>query len=115
MKTSNSIRRSVYVILSCLFLITSCRKDVDQTTSNSDGDQSLSGKTGNGHLHQTKTYSSEVAQKWHDLQLRILRLPAGPNPYSLHGNRYFAYFGIALYESVVPGMPEYQSLYGQFC
>src|SRR5688500_18498780 len=28
-------------------------------------------------------------------------------------NRYFSYFGIALYESVVPGMPGYQSLYGQ--
>ena len=67
----------------------------------------------NGHLRQTKTFSSEVAQKWHDLQLRILRLPAGANPFGLNGNRIFAYCGIALYESVVPGMPAYQSLYGQ--
>ncbi|MGZ8538679.1 MAG: vanadium-dependent haloperoxidase [Flavisolibacter sp.] len=62
---------------------------------------------------QTKNYSSEVAQKWHDLQLQFLRLPPGPNPYGMHGNRYFAYSGIALYESVVAGMPGYQSLQGQ--
>lgn len=66
-----------------------------------------------GHLWQTKNYSSEVSQKWHDLQLRILRLPLGSNPYGLNGNRYFAYCGIALYESVVPGMPGFQSLQGQ--
>jgi hypothetical protein len=67
----------------------------------------------NGHLQQTKTFSSEVAQKWHDLQLRILWLPAGANPFGLNGNRIFAYCGIALYESVVPGMPAYRSLHGQ--
>ena len=62
---------------------------------------------------ETRTYSSEVGQSWHDLQVKILRLPAGSNPYGMNGNRYFAYCGIALYESVVPGMPGYQSLQGQ--
>jgi hypothetical protein len=28
-------------------------------------------------------------------------------------SRLFAYSGVALYESVVPGMPAYQTLYGQ--
>lgn len=64
-------------------------------------------------VNQTNTFSSEVAQKWQDMQIRILRLPAGANPYGMNGNRYFAYLGIALYESVVPGMPDYQSLSGQ--
>jgi hypothetical protein len=97
MKSKNLLRSYLYLLFSGLFLIISCKK----------------GKDDNGHLNQTKTYSSEVAQKWHDLQLRLLRLPAGSNPFGMHGNRYFAYFGVALYESVVPGMPAYQSLSGQ--
>src|SRR5687768_16410449 len=106
MKSINSLRSYFYLLLFSLFLIISCKKGT--------GDWKF-GKAGidNGHLHQTKTYSSEVAQKWHDFQLRLLRLPAGSNPYGMNGNRYFAYFGVALYESVVPGMPGYQSLYGQ--
>lgn len=104
MKSTNSLRSYLYLLLSGLFLIISCKKET--------GD--IKGENGsNGHLHQTKTYSSEVAQKWHDFQLRLLRLPAGSNPFGMNGNRYFAYFGVALYESVVPGMPGYQSLHGQ--
>ena len=97
MKIKNLLRSYLYVLFSGLFLIISCKKDNGY----------------NGQLHQTKNYSSEVAQKWHELQLKLLRLPAGSNPFGMNGNRYFAYFGVALYESVVPGMPGYQSLYGQ--
>lgn len=97
MKSINLLRSYFYLFVSGFFLIASCKKDNDD----------------NGHLHQTKTYSSEVAQKWHEFQLRLLRLPAGSNPFGMNGNRYFAYFGVALYESVVPGMPGYQSLHGQ--
>jgi hypothetical protein len=97
MKSINLLRSYFYLFVAGFFLIASCKKENDD----------------NGHLHQTKTYSSEVAQKWHDFQLRLLRLPAGSNPFGMNGNRYFAYFGIALYESVVPGMPGYQSLHGQ--
>jgi hypothetical protein len=64
-------------------------------------------------IKQTKNYSSEVATSWVDMQLKILQLPAGPNLFGLNPSRYFAYCGIALYESVVPGMPEYRSLAGQ--
>jgi hypothetical protein len=66
----------------------------------------------NGHLQQTKDYSSQVAFKWMDMQLRLIRT----NPTPLGGlppQRYFGYSAIALYESVVPGMPAYQSLSGQ--
>lgn len=103
MKSKNSLRNYLYLLLSGFFIIISCKKET--------GD--LEVEDGHGHLHQTKSYSSEVAQKWHDFQLTLLRLPAGPNPYGMNGNRYFAYLGVALYESVVPGMPGYQSLYGQ--
>jgi hypothetical protein len=59
------------------------------------------------------TFSSEGARKWQDMQLRMLRLPLGSNPFGMNGNRFFAYCGIGLYESVVRGMPAYKSLYGQ--
>ena len=65
-----------------------------------------------GPKNETNIYSSEVAQKWQDLQLRFLRI-AGTNVFGMNGNRNFAYTGIALYESVRPGMPGYQSLSGQ--
>ena len=64
-------------------------------------------------IELTQSFSSEVAQQWHDLQLKFLRLPTGTNPYGMNGNRYFAYSGIALYESVLPGMPGNKSLFGQ--
>jgi hypothetical protein len=65
-----------------------------------------------GHLKQTKTFSSHVVVKWLDQQLTLFRLPLafGAAPST---DRAFAYSGIALYESVVPGMPSYQSLAGQ--
>ena len=107
MKTKTT---SVSLLLCALLFIVGCSKQDQPSVAN----EELSQSNGiNGHLKQTKTYSGEVAQKWHDLQLRILRLPAGANPYGLNGNRFFAYFGIALYESVVPGMPRYKSLGGQ--
>jgi hypothetical protein len=65
-----------------------------------------------GHMQQTKNYSSEVAFKWMDMQLHLILT----NPTPLGGTpaqRYFSYGSIALYESVVPGMPGYNSLSGQ--
>ena len=92
-----------WLLFSLIFLV-SCQKEfVDRDPKGKD----------NGHLKQTKTYSSEVAQKWLELQVRMLRLPAGPNIYGRNGHRYFLYSGIALYEAVVGGMPGYQSLAGQ--
>lgn len=105
-------RTICFSLLSSLLIFAACRKDHGEQPA-STASEELSGANQNGHLKQTKTFSSEVAQKWHDLQLRILRLPAGANPYGLNGNRFFAYCGIALYESVVPGMPGYRSLSGQ--
>ena len=45
------------------------------------------------------------------MQIRLMRTATGiPNVLFI---RPYAYSGIALYESVVPGMPSYQSLAGQ--
>ena len=88
-----------------LIILASCKKE--------NGDKDSWANKASGHLKQTKTFSSDVAQKWVELQVRMLRLPAGPNIYGRNGHRYFLYSGIALYESVVGGMPSYQSLSGQ--
>ena len=70
------------------------------------------GGPGHGHLLQTKMYSSEVAFKWMDMQLHLII--TNPTPFGgTPTQRYFAYGAIALYESVVPGMPAYKSLSGQ--
>ncbi|HJS56340.1 MAG TPA: vanadium-dependent haloperoxidase [Chitinophagaceae bacterium] len=60
----------------------------------------------------TNAYSSEVAVRWMDMQLELIRT-SSPFIGGLPPSRPFAYSGIALYEAVVPGMPAYQSLSGQ--
>ncbi len=65
-------RRLWLLLFSSLFLMVSCKKE----TGDKDFDKLVNKNY--GHLEQTKTFSSEVAQKWQDLQLKILRLPAGP-------------------------------------
>ena len=47
------------------------------------------------------------------MQLDMLRVPLAPGAGSQAANRAMAYCGIAAYESVVPGMPAYQTLTGQ--
>ena len=62
--------------------------------------------------NQTQSYSSDVVSAWLDVQVSMLFAQTG-NPFGFNPSRYMAYCGVALYESVVPGMPAYQSLYGQ--
>ncbi|HEY6956256.1 MAG TPA: vanadium-dependent haloperoxidase [Flavisolibacter sp.] len=64
-----------------------------------------------GHLKQTNTYSSEVATKWMDLQLRLMASTSGVANVAFA--RQQAYSGIGLYEAVVNGMPAYQSIASQ--
>ena len=64
-----------------------------------------------GKGKHTKQFDSKVANDWFTLLTHITRTtPYGP-PQSA---RIFAYTGLALYESVVPGMPSYQSLFKYF-
>ena len=60
----------------------------------------------------TETYLSDVAIRWIDMQLELMR-SSSPFIGGLPPSRVFAYTGIALYEAVVPGMPAYQTLSGQ--
>lgn len=93
------------IIFMAVIVFNSCRK-LDEFVSS----QNLFDD--HGHLHQTKSYSSDVVLKWIDMHLRLYRT----NPTPIGGpppTRYFAYSAIALYESVVPGMPSFRSLSGQ--
>ena len=97
--------------LGLIIFTVSCQKELDRQGQVAQLPTNASPMQDKGHLKQTKTYSSEVVTKWMDLQLRVIRTTAGMPPPT--NSRFFAYTGVALYESVVPGMPEYQSLSGQ--
>lgn len=56
-------------------------------------------------------FDSDVATAWFNLALELVRGTPGFSPPV--ASRAFGYAGIALYESLVPGMPGYRSLAGQ--
>jgi hypothetical protein len=102
----------VAIIFLAITLLNSCQQEMELQQKWGEIDSHGDAGMGHGHLKQTKTYSSEVVFKWIDMQLRLMRT----NPTPLGGlppQRYYGYSAIALYESVVPGMPEYRSLSGQ--
>ena len=111
MKTTSdlsSINR-IAIIAIILFVYSSCKKEIDKRSFLQE-EPATAANQNHGHLIQTNKFPATVAQKWQDLQNRFLRTPTNANPFGRHGHRWFAYCGIALYESVVPGMPSYQSL-----
>ncbi len=59
-------------------------------------------------LPHTKKFQADVATEWFNLLTEIVRTKPYFSPQAL---RIFSYSGIALYESVVPGMPSHQSMY----
>ena len=103
MKNSTKQFRGFLLFLAALLLVVSCKKTDEKPTV----------------LNLTSNHSSEVVLKWLDFKYRMmiqnttsqqLRKPGSSDQYI---NRYYAYLGVALYESVVPGMPACQSLSGQ--
>lgn len=100
-----------YLLLPVVFVFFfSCQKQIDKQSSTEEISSAANKNNQRGHLKQTKTFSSEVVEKWMDMQLRVMRTTAMPPPTN---SRFFAYSGVALYESVMPGMPANQSLSGQ--
>ncbi len=65
----------------------------------------------NSAVKPVASYSSAVATEWFQLALQLTQQTPGYSPPV--ASRALAYMGLALYESVAPGMPEYQSLAGQ--
>lgn len=96
-----------------LVLLFSCQKDVEKKATQEEIPSATILKKELAHLQQTKTYSADVVIRWLNMQLDMLRVPLAAGAGSQAANRAMAYCGIAAYESVVPGMPAYQTLTGQ--
>jgi hypothetical protein len=96
-----------------ILMLTACEKQFDQPSVSEKSALIEESNNEHGHLKQTKTYSDDVVISWLDMQLEMLRVPLAPGASSQAANRAMAYCGIAAYEAVVPGMPDYQSLTGQ--
>ncbi len=60
---------------------------------------------------ETNTYSADIATRWTELQLLLIKSTPGYAPPV--AARTLGYTSLALYESVVHGMPNYQSMVGQ--
>lgn len=96
-------------VLGLLFFFFSCsQNELLNDDSLKKSSESLARKISLQALPHTKQYSADVATAWFNELTEITRT----KPYFVgQANRIFAYSGIALYESVVPGMPSYQSIY----
>ena len=106
------IQHAIILFALVPILILSCQKENKELPNTEEIATAANSNKEHGHLQQTKTFSSEVVLKWMDMQLRLFRTNATPIG-GLPPQRYYAYSAIALYESVVPGMPAYQTLSGQ--
>ena len=99
----------VALLLPLTILFGSCEKEI--STSREVQPAELATQAVNNHanaLPHTKQYPADVANQWFTLLTDVVKAKPYFSPQAL---RLFAYSGIALYESVVPGMPSYQSMY----
>ena len=106
---------TIILLMSFILFVTSCqKKDIQAKQQAEEIATAANANNQHGHLQQTKNFSSEVVLKWIDLQWRVFPTPQeNGSGLGFLSSRFYAYCGIALYESVVPGMPDYQSLSGQ--
>jgi hypothetical protein len=109
--TNRYAYESILIISTSILIFSGCQKQIDQPR-NQDQLNAVTRAQDHGHLKQTKEYSSDVVFKWMNMQLRLMQT-SSPFIGGLPVSRVSGYTGIALYESVVPGMPAYQSLSGQ--
>ncbi len=104
MKTNYFISTALMIFL---LIATGCEKE------NLNGEDSLNSyllqtSPEKKALRHTKEYDAGVATAWFSLLTDISKNTPYYNPQSL---RILTYSGLALYESVVPGMPSYNSIY----
>ena len=102
---------SIAIVL-LLFLV-ACQKEIKQIPLQEEISTAANKNKEHGHLKQTKEFSSDVVVSWINMQLQMLKLPMPAGTAGQATDRCQAYCGIALYESVVNGMPAYQTLSGQ--
>ncbi|HEV8273466.1 MAG TPA: hypothetical protein VGQ04_19260, partial [Chitinophagaceae bacterium] len=114
MKSSRKMLSWLCILILPLTIFISCQKQVDKPATQQQSEEvGAANNNGHGHLQQTKTFSSDVVVSWINLQLQMNKAPLPAGTAGQANDRCQAYCGIALYESVVPGMPAYQTLSGQ--
>jgi hypothetical protein len=96
-----------------MILLVSCKKNIYKEATQEQMTSAANQNKDHGHLQQTKTFSSDAVVSWLNMQLQMVKVPLPAGTAGQGTDRCQAYCGIALYESVVPGMPAYQSLFGQ--
>lgn len=111
----NKIQFAILLFASVSIFHLSCKKGTKDLPYQEQSEEIAAEEHSNGqnHWQQTKNYSSEVVVKWLNMQLDMLRVPLAVGTGSQSAERAVAYCGIALYESVVRGMPGYKSMKDQ--
>ena len=112
MKNPINLSVGLYLLAGSVLVFVSCKKEINPSPGPEEIVTAANSNNQHGHLVQTNKYSSDVVFKWMDMQLRLMQT-SSPFIGGLPAFRPIAYSGIALYESVVPGMPAYQTLTGQ--
>jgi hypothetical protein len=105
------MRYNYFLILAlacAIYFQTGCKKLEMANTSELEKEL---GNKNKSSLSHTRQYNADVATAWFQLFANLTRSTPYPPPQTA---RIFAYSGITLYESVVPGMPSYQSIYKYF-
>jgi len=105
----NTVIKSISFVFILFFA--SCQKQVSKPALPDEIPAVANSQNRPGHLKQTKTFSSDVAIRWMNMQIELMRRTTTVGNVAF--SRHYAYSGIALYESVVPGMPAYQSIASQ--
>ena len=111
MKHIKNFSGQLVLLLLASIIVISCQKGIDKPAQLAEEFPTAANQS-HGHLQQTKSFTSEALFRWMDFQLDLYRANVG-SVGGPAGMRFIAYTGIAAYESVVPGMPAYQSLSGQ--
>ena len=115
MKSITKLLSKKWMLLTVIsvFVFSACQKQIDRPARPEEIPSAAKNDKEQGHLKQTKTFSSDGVVAWINLQLQMNKAPLPAGTAGQANDRCMAYCGIALYESVVPGMPAYQSLSGQ--
>ncbi|MBK8623080.1 MAG: phosphatase PAP2 family protein [Saprospiraceae bacterium] len=83
--------------LSSLLFVTSCTNDINDTTT---------------EFKNASEYNADVPYEWYELLTEIDRF--SPNYRPPAASRMMGYVGLAVYEAVVPGMPQNKSLQSEY-
>ncbi|HEX6846061.1 MAG TPA: vanadium-dependent haloperoxidase [Chitinophagaceae bacterium] len=107
----NTLIKNVSFVVVFILVFASCQKQVTNPEQQEEISSAANNQNKHGHLKQTKTFSADVAIRWMNMQIDLMRKTTTVGNVAFC--RHYAYSGIALYESVVPGMPAYQSIASQ--